>query len=185
MKDNDSSAMFAGGIILVIIVIGVCLNALKKLFILLGETFNAFGNMAKGFFYMAWQLLLALGLIALVIGCVYAAVYFTYEYYKMVKKGTELKKEVDEKMQDMANQINDILKSHKAETKSYLSEMDLKLRSALDKPDIVPTANPQNLLPAPVSTVTPAAEINKSSSLHANTQNQPEGPSPSDVTNPF
>ncbi|MGZ3742527.1 MAG: hypothetical protein ACXWRE_07935 [Pseudobdellovibrionaceae bacterium] len=180
MRENDSSTMFAGGIIIVVIVIMACLKAIEKIFIQMGKTFDAFGKMAQSFLAMAWQSVLALGLIALGIGCVIAAGYFTYKYYLMVKRGTELKKRVDDKLQDFAGQVNSLLKDIRESTDERIEMMEIKLKEALDRPTLTPTpieVVKVAALPEPVGTPLETDD----SELAAPDQDS----SPRDVSNPF
>ncbi len=137
MNDNKDS-MFAGGIIIIVVVGALALKAIEKIFIQLGQVFDAMTNAAASFFMMAWHLVLALGLIAVGIGCVYAAVYFTNKYYLMVKRGTDLQQQVNRKLQEVTAELNSAVSQLREDTRYDLRLMAKKLSDALDKPEIVP-----------------------------------------------
>ncbi len=172
MKD-DSSTMFAGGAIVVIVIVVVCLKAIQEVFIQLGKTFDALGKMAGSFFYMAWNGVLALGLISLGIACVWAAGYFSYKYYLMVKRGTEIEARVDAKISGLIDQVNTSIKELKAQNNERVARLELKLREALEKPAIAPLPAGGTLLPAP-------AKLSDTANSDS-TQDQ----SPQNVHNPF
>lgn len=175
MNDNNNGTVFAGGIVIIILVIAFALKALEKIFIQLGQMFDAFTKMIGSFFMMTWQAVLMLGLMAIGIGLVYAAIYFSYKYYKMVKRGTELQADVERRLTDFADQVNSILKDHHQDTRSKLQQMSQKLSEALDKPAVVPPTQAV-LLNAP-------AEVSQTVLTEEN-ENQ-KNLSPQNVTNPF
>lgn len=179
MRD-DSSTMFAGGIIVVIIVIMACLKAIQKIFIQMGQTFDAFGKMTGSFLYMAWEVILAIGLISLGIGCVFAAGYFSYKYYLMVRRGTEIKESVDARIQEFEEQMNTSIEELHRANEGRLRGMELKLHKALDKPALVPKVTALNLLPAQQ---VPEQDGKPSDSTTEPTPAQ--DPSPQNVHNPF
>lgn len=182
MRDNDSNTMFAGGIIVVIIVIMACLKAIERIFIQLGKTFAAFGKMAESFFYMAWHGVLVLGLIALGLGCVFAAVYFTYKYFLMVKRATEVQTYVEDKIQDVVRQVNLILREARESADEKISALEYKLSEALDKPALAPVPVDENLLPEPTDKTSPEAhDPSEPTDSSPTVQNS----SPQNVDNPF
>lgn len=162
MRENDSSSMFAGGIIVVVIVVMFFLKAIQKIFIQLERTFEAFGKMSESFFMMAWRALLALGLIAAAIACVFAAGYFSYKYYLMVKRGTELKRHLDHQLEEIVAQVNAKLREMRESNHERIQIMESKLREALDKPAMVPLVNVAESLIAPATTSTEVVDTTKS-----------------------
>lgn len=182
MGDNDSNTMFAGGVIVVIIVIMACLKAIQKIFTELGLMFKAFGKMAESFLHMAWHGVLALGLIATGLGCLFAAGYFTYKYYVMVKRGTEIQKAVNDKVQSFYEHINSTFETHQRDNDERLHAMALKLKEALDKPAIAPTQSTSDLLPEVEKTLPESVLLSDPIlDLSSAVQNL----SPQNVDNPF
>lgn len=164
MRDNDSNTIFAGGIVAVLVMIGLSLKALKRIFIELEHTFYAFGKMAHSFWSMAWNSVVALGLVAVGIGCVFAAIYFTYKYYLMVKRGTELKKAVDIKICDFSIQLHSNLEEIRETYDERIHYLELKLHQALDRQ---------------------LSSLDTQTSEIAHSEAQGEDSSPKDVSNPF
>lgn len=153
-NNNDSGTMFAGGIIVVIIVIMFSLKAIEKIMVQLSKTFNAFGSAMASFGQMAFNVLLVLALLAAAIGCVYAAVYFTYRYYKMVKAGTDLKQLLDERFFDLDQKLFSELRAKQSDFDYRIRLMEKKLKSALDRPELTPPAKVQ------LPTTPAAADLN-------------------------
>lgn len=147
-NNNDSGTMFAGGIIVVIIVIMFSLKAIEKIMVQLSKTFNAFGSAMASFGQMAFNVLLVLALLAAAIGCVYAAVYFTYRYYKMVKAGTDLKQLLAERFFDLDQKLFLELRAKQSDFDYRIRLMEKKLKSALDRPELTPPGKLQGPPPA-------------------------------------
>ncbi len=179
MNDNNNKGnLFAGGIILVVVVIGLLLKAIEKIMIQVSLTADAVGLAAQSFLMMALKIGLVLSLIGIGIGAVYATIYFSYRYYKMVKRATDLQAEVDRRLIDFSNQVNSILKDFRNDTKFDLNQMSRKLSEALDKPKIAPEIPPET---AVVASSEPLDALTA-----PNDQNQAqEAMSPQNVTNPF
>ena len=174
MSQDNSGNMFAGGVVVVVVVVGLCMKALHALFIEMGKTFDAFGNMAYSFFAMAWQGILMLSLIAIGAACVVGAIYFTYKYYMMVKRGTEIVKEVDAKMSDLISRTSSLMSEHREDT-------DSKLRRMASVISEVRAEQTRRLAP-PSAPGTPAPESDQEpdSSVTESTESSPIG-----VSNPF
>ena len=170
--------MFAGGIVLVIVLVGLAVKAIEKLMIQISLTADAVGKAAQSFTGMALKIGLVLGLIAIGLACLYAAIYFSYRYYKMVRQATDLQAEVDRRLTDFSNQVNSILKDFRNETRFDLNQMSQKLSEALDKPTIAP-----EMLPEPAVVALPAPS---DTSAAPNAESPPQDTmSPQNVTNPF
>ncbi len=183
MRDNDSSTMFAGGIILVIIVMMACLKAIQKIFTELSLMFEAMGKMAESFLSMAWHGALAISLISLGIGCVLAAGYFTYKYYLMVKRGTEIQNAVDDKIHGLMKQLNSTIETLHRDNNERIWALESKLKAALDKPAIAPTQAQANLLPEPKPKDT--ADNNEPGEPITDLSPTVQNESPQNVDNPF
>ncbi len=136
--NNNNAAMYGGGILVFIIIIAVVLESLEKLFIQIGRTFDAMTGMLGSVFMMLFTTLIMLGLIAVAAGLIFAAIYFSYKYYKMVKRGTDLKAYLDYTIGEFTNQVNIQIEEIKSDTKDSLNHMDRKLSHALDKPAVAP-----------------------------------------------
>lgn len=177
-QNNNNTNVFAGGIILVIVVIGLAMKAIEKLMIQISLTADAVGMAAQSFTMMALKIGLVLGLVAIGLACIYATIYFTYRYYKLVKRATDLQAEVDRRLTDFSNQVNSILKDFRNDTKFDLNQMSRKLSEALDKPKIAPE------IPLEMATVASSESLDVVTA--PDDQNPPqEAMSPQNVTNPF
>ena len=177
-QNNNNTNVFAGGIILIVVVIGFLLKAIEKLMIQVSQTADAVGMAAQSFLMMALKIALVLGLIAIGLACIYAAIYFSYRYYKMVRRATDLQAEIDRRLTDFSNQMNSILKDFRSETRFDLNQMSQKLSEALDKPTIAP-----EMLPEPAVVALPAPS---DTSAANDDQTSPQDTmSPQNVTNPF
>lgn len=177
-QNNNNTNVFAGGIVLIVVVIGLLLKAIEKLMIQVSLTADAVGMAAQSFLMMALKIALVLGLIAIGLACIYAAINFSYRYYKMVKRATDLQAEVDRRLTDFSDQVNSILKDFRNDTKSDLNQMSRKLSEALDKPQFAPEIS--------LETATVASSESLDALTVPNDQNQPqEAMSPQNVTNPF
>lgn len=177
-QNNNNANMFAGGIVLVIVLVGLAVKAIEKLMIQISLTADAVGKAAQSFTMMALKIGLILGLIAIGLASLYAAIYFSYRYYKMVRRATDLQAEVDRRLTDFSNQVNSILKDFRSETRFDLNQMSQKLSEALDQPTIAPEMllEPAMVaLPAPLDTLT----------LIDNEASAEELMSPQNVANPF
>ena len=158
-NNNDSGTMFAGGIIVVIIVIMFSLKAIEKIMVQLSKTFNAFGSAMASFGQMAFNVLLVLVLIAVAVGCIYAAVYFTYRYYKMVKAGTDLKQLLDERFFDLDQKLFSELRAKQSDFDDRIRLMEKKLKAALDRPELTP---PTKVPTLPVADLSVNAKVTES-----------------------
>ncbi len=92
---DNGAAMFFGGVIGVIALVAFVLKALKGMFIEVAAAFEAFSNAAVASFTALFRGLEVAALVAAIIALPIAAIYFTYRYYLMVKKGTDLKRYVE------------------------------------------------------------------------------------------
>lgn len=177
-SNNNNTNVFAGGIILVVVVIGFLLKAIEKIMIQVSLTADAVGMAAQSFTTMALKIALVLGLVAAGLACGYAAICFTYKYYKLVKRATDLQADVDRKLTDFSNQVNSSLKDFRIETRFDLNQMSRKLSEALDKPTIAPEV--------PLETAVVATSESLEALAVPNEQNpEPEVMSPQNVSNPF
>src|SRR4051794_6169864 len=94
MEDRNGGAIMAiGGVITVVIVGMWAMKFVQALFLQLSKTADAFAVMVTSVAGALWALAQVTMLGSLIIGSVIAAVYFTYKYILMVKRGTELQRE--------------------------------------------------------------------------------------------
>lgn len=178
MKNNDNASVFAGGVIVLVVVIGLALKAIESLMNQARITFDAAGMAAQSFSMMALKIGLVLGLIAMGLACIFAVIYFSYRYFKLVRRATDLQAEVNRKLTDFSNQMNSILKDYRDDTRFDLNEMSQKLNDALDKPKIAPEIV--------LETAMVAVSAPSDHSATVEDQNPPQNQmSPQNVTNPF
>lgn len=139
MDRNDSGALYAGGGVVIVVVLVACLKTIKALFIELGKTFDALALMAQSLIALLYQFAIDIGLIA----CAVAAIYFTYRYVKMVKQATALREEVDRKLSQFDFDFRSTLESSLSECQKSVSaqvlRMEYQLREALKEPEVAPT----------------------------------------------
>ena len=178
MKNNDNASVFAGGVIVLVVVIWLALRAIESLMNQARITFDAAGMAAQSFSLMALKIGMVLGLIAMGFACIFAAIYFSYRYFKIVRRATDLQAEVNRKLTEFSNQMNSILKDYRDDTRFDLNEMSQKLSEALDKPKIAPEIALETAMVALSEPVEALAT--------ASSENPPqEQMSPQNVTNPF
>ena len=100
-QNNDSSGMlYAGGIVVFIIVVGVLIKILKAIVIELSALCTAIAKMASAFISMAWQITQVVGLLSLGVLAIYAAWVFSKKYYQLVKDATDVKEQIENRFSD-------------------------------------------------------------------------------------
>jgi len=96
--EDNAGIMFIGGILAIVILGGVVLKALGELFNQLAVTLNSFAHMVVSFSVLVLAVLRVAGVVAIIGGVIVMSIYFTYKYVMMVKRGSELKKYVNERL---------------------------------------------------------------------------------------
>jgi hypothetical protein len=135
MERNDTGGViFAGGAVIVVVILGLCLKLIKALFLELGRTFDAFSLMAQSLL----ELLFHFAIDASLIACVVAAIYFTYRYILMVNKATALQRAVDQRLRDFSYELDMKYREFKAGVESKVRYLERELHEALKEPE--PTA---------------------------------------------
>lgn len=138
MKNDNQNIMAIGGILAVVIFVGLCVKMITKIFEQLYRTFFAFKLMLQEFFYV----LIEFGKIAIMVvgigGIVFAAVYFTYRYYRMVRRATAMQETFDNNYISFVREVKNQLLAHEKAIRSELKEMDQKISDAIDRPVLVP-----------------------------------------------
>jgi hypothetical protein len=183
MEDRNGGAIIAIGGLLTIVFLGIwVLRFLRGLFIELGKTFDAFGNMAASGLSMLGNVALAAFLIALIIGSVVAAVYFTYKYIMIVKRATEIKELVERRLHESACELDAAFQEFRSEVSGQIRRMDLQLTEALKEPDPVP------LLPVAQresAEVTPTNEVPATSNVNVEAPSQSAADAEPPVSQPY
>lgn len=126
------------GVVLVCWVGSIVVKAANKLFDEIGRAMDALGEMILSLVGM----LLAIAKVLLIVGLTAAAialvVYLTHKYLMMIKRGTEIKREVDRKLETFEAGIENSMTDFKAKIGNHLVRMDRQLAEALAEPSPVP-----------------------------------------------
>ncbi|MBL7556542.1 MAG: hypothetical protein JNM24_12045 [Bdellovibrionaceae bacterium] len=138
MKNDNQNIMAIGGILAVIVFVGLCVKMITKIMEHLYRAFYVFKFMLQEFFYV----LIEFGKIAIMVvgvgGIIFAAIYFSYRYYKMVRRGTAMQETFDNNYISFVREVKNQLLVHQKEIRAELIEMDQKIRDAIDRPALVP-----------------------------------------------
>lgn len=137
-NSNDALFMMFGAILFILAIASIIIKALKQFFIELGQSFEAFAGMMGSFTLMLWNTVQVVFLIGLIIMTVFCAIYFTIQYYHLVKDGTALRELVKTSLEDIDNQTLTRLENLQAEVRRDIQSMDVRLTEALKKPEIAP-----------------------------------------------
>lgn len=150
-NNNHGPEMMFGAVLLLLALGAVVLKALKQFFTELGHSFEAFAGMMGSFTNLLWNTLQVVFLIALIIATIFCAIYFSIQYYKMVKDGVALREWVQSILNEFEEKWQDRLERFQDNVGQDVQDMDKRLKKALEKPEVAPKID------APVTaTVTPA-----------------------------
>nr|BFD68809.1 hypothetical protein HAGR004_38310 [Bdellovibrio sp. HAGR004] len=188
MKNDNQNIMAIGGILAVIIFVGLCVKMITKIMEHLYRAFYVFKFMLHEFFLVAVEFLKIVLMIAGISGIVFAAIYFSYRYYKMVRRGTAMQETFDNNYISFVREVKNQLLAHEKAIRSQLNEMDQKISDAIDRPVLVPekielVAESEN-----VSAATEIAAGNQSNSKSTEPiiePNEQSNKSPQDFINPY
>lgn len=170
-NSNDAPFMMFGAILLMLAIGSIVIKALKQFFIELGQSFEAFAGMMGSFTLMLWNMVQVVFLIALIIATVFCAIYFTIQYYKMVKDGTALRDWVQSSIAEFQEKILNRFESFENEVSRDIQNMDRRLTDALKKPEVAPTVEAKADSMAESQTPT---EVN-SDVVEVSNDSQPDG----------
>lgn len=137
-NDDNSGMLYFGGIVVVVLIVGFLIKALKSIMIELSLLFTAIGKMASAFFSMAWQIAQVVGLLALGVAAIYAAWVFSKKYYSVVKNATEIKEQLESRFIELQRELNDSFKSLRRDASREISQMRQELDAALKRSEVVP-----------------------------------------------
>lgn len=139
-KYDHGPEMMIGGVILILALGTIVIKALKQFFIELGQSFEAFAFMIGSFTSIIWNTVQVVFLIALIISTVFCAIYFSIQYYQMVKEGTALREWTQSTINEWEEKFLKRLDQFEAGVDYKVYSMDSKLTNALKKPEVAPEA---------------------------------------------
>lgn len=180
-NDDHNGTLYFGGAVVAVLMLGFLVKILNALFMELALVFTAIGKMASAFITMAWYVAQVAGLLALAVLAIYAAWYFSLNYYRMVKRGTELKEYIETRLLESESTLDASLTEFKKQTRFEIQQMRSELDQALKKSEVVPTEGNQQ----PVSNQEDnGLDISNNNSLN-NDMTIQEPTRPTDIANPF
>ena len=146
MNNNDDSSfapvMMFGGVVLACFFATMMVKAIKVFFTELGLAFAAFGKMTGSFIFMLWNLSQVVFLIALIIMSVVCAIYFTIQYYRMIKQATDLQNFVKHSVWDLESETKSKMDRLEKNVKFEISKLSAVVTAALEKPELAPESLP-------------------------------------------
>lgn len=183
-NDDHNGTLYFGGAVVAVLMLGFLVKIIKALFMELALVFTAIGKMASAFITMAWYVAQVAGLLALAVLAIYAAWYFSLKYYRMVKRGTELKEYVETRLLESESTLEASLSEFKKQTRFELQQMRSELDQALKKSEVTPQP-----LSTEVIQQTPNQEDNDLAATNSDSLNNEmtiqEPTRPTDIANPF
>lgn len=132
--------MMIGAVILILALSVIVIRALKSFFIELARAFDAFAGMVGSFISILWNTAQVVGLISLIIFSVFCAIYFTLQYYQMVKEGTALREWTKNNLSEFEKSIVNRFERLEIDISADVRDMDHRLTEALKKPEVAPEA---------------------------------------------
>ena len=139
MEDRSGGAVLAIGGVITVVILGMwAMKFIRALFLQITKTADAFAAMVTSVVGSLWALAQIAFLGSLAVGCVVAAVYFTYKYILMVKRGTELQAAVSRQMGEFRNSLTEQLHGFQSEVEARVDGIRRALNEALKEPDPVP-----------------------------------------------
>ena len=189
-QNNENDGVFyIGGIVVVIIMLGFLTKILKNVANELSQLFTAIGKMSLSFLGMAWQIAIVLGTLSLGVAAIWAAWYFTKKYYQMVKDGTEVKEQIENRFSELQRKLTAEFNELKIDSTREISWMRQELDDALKKSDVTPA--PPNTINSENDSQTETSDENDDSSAHLSVdelEDQFEDQiqdTPKDISNPY
>ncbi len=183
-NDDHNGTWYFGGAVVAVLMLGFLVKILNALFMELALVFTAIGKMAAAFITMAWYVTQVIGLLALAVLAIYTAWYFSLKYYRMVKRGTELKEHVENRLLESESKLEESLAEFKRQTRFEIQQMQSELDLALKKSEVTPQP-----LSTEVIQQTPNQEDNCLTATNSDSLNNEmtiqEPTRPTDIANPF
>ena len=139
-NNNQGPEMMIGAVILILALGVIVIKALKHFFMELARAFDAFAGMVGSFISILWNTAQVVGLIGLIILSVFCAIYFTLQYYQMVKEGTDLREWTKINLSEFEKNIVNRFELLEMDVSSDVRDMDQRLTDALKKPEVAPQA---------------------------------------------
>jgi hypothetical protein len=144
MSNNDDSSGGAfrmiGASLLMLFFASILVKTMKRFFIELGESFEAFGHMTGSFISMLWNVFQVVSLVSMTIAGLACAIYFTIKYFEMVKEGTALREWVQASRNEFEIKLDEKMNALDRSIKVEMYQLDSKLTQALAKPEVAPSA---------------------------------------------
>ena len=137
-NNNQGPEMMIGAVILILALGVIVIKALKHFFMELARAFDAFAGMVGSFISILWNMAQVVGLIGLIILSVFCAIYFTLQYYQMVKEGTDLREWTKASLSEFEKNIVNRFELLEMDVSSDVRDMDQRLTDALKKPEVAP-----------------------------------------------
>lgn len=182
--DDHNGTWYFGGAVVAVLMLGFLVKILKALFMELALVFSAIAKMAASFITMAWYVAQVLGLISIAVLVIYATWYFSLKYYRMVKRGTELKEYVEARLLEAESKLTESLSEFKRQTRFEIQQMQSELDQALKKSEVTPQPLNTEVVPQ-----TPNHEDNCLAAANSDSLNNEmtiqEPTRPTDIANPF
>lgn len=138
--DDNNVTYFAGGVVVFIIIMSFTTKILKYVSNELAELFNAFGKMATNFISMAWQIAIVLGVLSLGVASIWAAWYFSRQYYLMIKHGTAIKEQIELRFKELKAEMDSDFSDLSFKARREIASMRDELDDALKITEVVPVS---------------------------------------------
>ena len=138
-NDSGHAGAVIGASLLMLFFASILIKALKTFFIELGQSFEAFANMAGSFISMLWNVFQVVALVSMTLAGLVCAVYFTIQYYKLVKDGCALREAVQKSLEGFESKLSGQMHDLKNEIDDRVRALDERLTKALAKPEVAPT----------------------------------------------
>lgn len=189
MEDRNGAGIMAIGGLVTVVILGMwVMKFIQEMFIQLGKTFDAFAAMVTSVIGSLWALTQVVLLGSLILGSVAAAIYFTYRYVLMVKRGTAIQENVTSQLHDFSYALDDKLQKFQSKVESRLTSMSHTLQEALKEPEAAPAAaepnKEQGLLPPREGLNSKTRDITESSNPATSNKGETETDL-SAVSNPY
>lgn len=182
--DDHNGTWYFGGAVVAVLMLGFLVKILKALFMELALVFSAIAKMAASFITMAWYIAQVVGLLALAVLVIYAAWYFSLKYYRMVKRGTELKEYVEARLLEAESKLEESLSEFKRQAHFEIQQMQSELDQALKKSKVTPQPLSTEAIQQTPNQEDNGLAVADSDSLN-NEMTIQEPTRPTDITNPF
>ena len=138
-SDNDNGPlMMFGALILIAFLVSFLAKVLTSIFHQIGLMFVEIGTMAGNLAGMLWGVAQVVFWITAIGASVTTAVYFTYKYVLMVKRGTEIIAEFDHKSKELSGILLGDQRLLESRITREIERLRDELSAALSQPEVAP-----------------------------------------------